>query len=94
MPFKHQYIAVLVVELSSWIFYVCTGYMFKPASNNPYLKLAIAEEDDDDAEDVYVFSLFINYTSVSTLFCFLHLVSNSDAPGLDRPDTTNRQGVC
>lgn len=35
----------LLVEVSTLIFFVLTGYKFRPASNNPYLQLPQNEED-------------------------------------------------
>lgn len=44
---------IIVVEIGSWLFFVLTGYKFKPAANNPYLKLALNEEDEgEDMEDM------------------------------------------
>lgn len=34
-----------LVEVSTLIFFVLTGYKFQPASNNPYLQLPQDEED-------------------------------------------------
>ena len=34
-----------LVEASTLIFFVLTGYKFRPASNNPYLQLPLDEED-------------------------------------------------
>ena len=35
-------------EMATFVFFVMTGYKFRPASNNPYF--AVSTEDDDDFE--------------------------------------------
>jgi len=47
VPFQYGYIVILVEEFGTWVFFVLTGYMFKPANNNPYLKLS---QSDDELE--------------------------------------------
>ncbi|XP_026215043.1 protein GPR108 isoform X2 [Anabas testudineus] len=45
MPFQWQWCYEFLVEVSTLIFFVMTGYKFRPASNNPYLQLPQDEED-------------------------------------------------
>lgn len=45
MAFQWQWCYELLVEVSTLIFFVLTGYKFRPASNNPYLQLPLDEED-------------------------------------------------
>uniref|UniRef100_A0A674MGN8 G protein-coupled receptor 108 n=1 Tax=Takifugu rubripes TaxID=31033 RepID=A0A674MGN8_TAKRU len=45
LPFQWQWCFEFLVELSTLIFFVLTGYKFRPASNNPYLQLPQDEED-------------------------------------------------
>ncbi|KAL4648760.1 protein GPR108 [Arapaima gigas] len=45
MPFQWQWLYELLVEVSTFVFFVLTGYKFRPASNNPYLQLPQDEED-------------------------------------------------
>ncbi|KAM9792283.1 protein GPR108 [Neosynchiropus ocellatus] len=47
MPFQWQWCYELLVEVSTLIFFVLTGFKFRPASNNPYLQLP---QDEDDVE--------------------------------------------
>lgn len=39
----------LLDELATFVFFVLTGYKFRPASDNPYLQLP-QDEDTDDLE--------------------------------------------
>ncbi|XP_029906320.1 protein GPR108 isoform X1 [Myripristis murdjan] len=45
MPFQWQWCYEFLVEVSTLIFFMLTGYKFRPASNNPYLQLPQDEED-------------------------------------------------
>uniref|UniRef100_A0A8P4FX70 G protein-coupled receptor 108 n=1 Tax=Dicentrarchus labrax TaxID=13489 RepID=A0A8P4FX70_DICLA len=45
MPFQWQWCYEFLVEVSTLVFFVLTGYKFRPASNNPYLQLPQDEED-------------------------------------------------
>ncbi|XP_036185243.1 protein GPR107 isoform X2 [Myotis myotis] len=42
--FRHYYV-LLMDEMATLVFFVLTGYKFRPASDNPYLQLS--QEDDD-----------------------------------------------
>ncbi|XP_036613882.1 protein GPR108 [Trichosurus vulpecula] len=48
VPFQWQWLYELLVEVSTLVFFILTGYKFRPASNNPYLQLP----QEDDEEDV------------------------------------------
>ncbi|XDV17024.1 hypothetical protein PO909_016477 [Leuciscus waleckii] len=45
VPFQWQWSQEFLVEVSTLIFFVLTGFKFRPASNNPYLQLPQDEED-------------------------------------------------
>ncbi|XP_072567874.1 protein GPR108 isoform X2 [Paramormyrops kingsleyae] len=52
MPFHLQWLCEFLVEVSTFVFFVLTGYKFRPASNNPYLQLPQDEEDVETDEVV------------------------------------------
>ncbi|XP_072104165.1 protein GPR108-like [Mobula birostris] len=45
VPFQWQWMYNFLVEVSTLVFFVLTGFKFRPASNNPYLQLPQDEED-------------------------------------------------
>ncbi|XP_042621608.1 protein GPR107-like isoform X5 [Cyprinus carpio] len=47
VPFQWQWCHEFLVEVSTLIFFVLTGFKFRPASNNPYLQLPQDEEDQE-----------------------------------------------
>lgn len=47
VPFDWQWSQEFLVEISTLIFFVLTGFKFRPASNNPYLQLPQDEEDQE-----------------------------------------------
>ncbi|KAM4662897.1 protein GPR107 isoform 2-T2 [Discoglossus pictus] len=49
VPFKWKWMYQLLDELATFVFFVLTGYKFRPASDNPYLQLP-QDDDEDDLE--------------------------------------------
>ncbi|OCT57555.1 protein GPR107 [Xenopus laevis] len=49
IPFKWKWMYQLLDEVATLIFFVLTGYKFRPASDNPYLQLS-QDDDEDDLE--------------------------------------------
>ncbi|XP_023601718.1 protein GPR107 isoform X3 [Myotis lucifugus] len=45
VPFQWKWLYQLMDEMATLVFFVLTGYKFRPASDNPYLQLS--QEDDD-----------------------------------------------
>ncbi|XP_043388762.1 protein GPR108 isoform X4 [Chelonia mydas] len=50
VPFQWQWLYELLVEVSTLVFFILTGYKFRPASNNPYLQLP--QEDEEEGEEL------------------------------------------
>ncbi|XP_035878267.1 protein GPR107 isoform X3 [Phyllostomus discolor] len=51
VPFQWKWLYQLLDETATLVFFVLTGYKFRPASDNPYLQLS-QEEDDVEMESV------------------------------------------
>ncbi|MXQ94874.1 hypothetical protein E5288_WYG008283 [Bos mutus] len=51
VPFQWKWLYQLLDEMATLVFFVLTGYKFRPASDNPYLQLS-QEEDDLEMESV------------------------------------------
>uniref|UniRef100_A0A7S1XJK7 GOST seven transmembrane domain-containing protein n=2 Tax=Phaeomonas parva TaxID=124430 RepID=A0A7S1XJK7_9STRA len=49
IPFQLSWLKVFLEEAATLLFYVLTGVKFRPAEDNPYVKLS--QEDDDDTEE-------------------------------------------
>jgi len=50
VPFQYEWLDPMFKEMSTLVFFVMTGYKFRPASNNPYFAVA----SEDDMEEVLV----------------------------------------
>jgi len=50
VPFQYEWLDSMFKEVATLVFFVLTGYKFRPASNNPYFALAT----DDDSEEVLI----------------------------------------
>jgi len=50
LPFRLTWLGQLFQELATFIFFVVTGYLFRPVPENPYLKVDTGDDDDEDIE--------------------------------------------
>ena len=57
VPFQYEWLDEMFKEMATFVFFVMTGYKFRPASNNPYFNVPT---DDYDMEEVLVGSTGIN----------------------------------
>lgn len=56
VPFQYEWLDEMFREMATYVFFVLTGYKFRPASANPYFTLndELMQGDDDDEMDVVV----------------------------------------
>lgn len=57
VPFQYEWLDEMFREMSTYVFFVLTGYKFRAASANPYFTLNnedMGQDDDDDEMDVVV----------------------------------------
>ncbi|XP_068012100.1 protein GPR107 isoform X2 [Melanerpes formicivorus] len=52
VPFQWKWLYQLLDEMATLLFFVLTGYKFRPAGDNPYLQLSQEDEDDLEMEAV------------------------------------------
>ncbi|XP_060106680.1 protein GPR107 [Heteronotia binoei] len=52
VPFQWKWLYQVLDETATLVFFILTGYKFRPASDNPYLQLSQDDEDDLDMEAV------------------------------------------
>ncbi|NXR10368.1 GP107 protein, partial [Semnornis frantzii] len=52
VPFQWKWLYQLLDEMATLVFFVLTGYKFRPACDNPYLQLSQEDEDDLEMEAV------------------------------------------
>ena len=50
MPYRLDWVSVMSPELATFIFYVTSGYYFRPVPNNPYLTVSHFDEESEDEE--------------------------------------------
>jgi hypothetical protein len=51
VPFQYEWLDEMFREMATFVFFVLTGYKFRPASNNPYFSVP---SDDYDMEQVLI----------------------------------------
>ena len=52
VPFQYEWLDELFKEMATLVFFVVTGYKFRPASNNPYLQVPTEDEDEIEMDEV------------------------------------------
>lgn len=50
VPFQYEWLDEMFREMATYVFFVLTGYKFRPAAANPYFQVNTDEEEDDDEE--------------------------------------------
>ncbi|MGH0164096.1 UNVERIFIED_CONTAM: hypothetical protein FKN15_046618 [Acipenser sinensis] len=52
VPFQLKWLYQLLDEVATFVFFILTGYKFRPASDNPYLLLPLEEDEELEMYDV------------------------------------------
>ena len=50
VPFEYTWLDNFFHESANLVFFVVTGYKFRPGCNNPYLRLPASDEEEEDLE--------------------------------------------
>lgn len=48
VPFQYEWLDEMFHEMATYVFFVLTGYKFRPASANPYFQLSVDDEEEMD----------------------------------------------
>ncbi|XP_041369140.1 protein GPR107-like isoform X3 [Gigantopelta aegis] len=54
LPFRYEWLTEMSRELAVLVFFLVTGYKFRPASDNPYLQVPQESDDEIEMEEVHV----------------------------------------
>lgn len=54
VAFQYAWLDEMFKEMATYVFFVLTGYKFRPVSQNPYFSMHGGGDDDDDDEEVEV----------------------------------------
>ncbi|KAL4218634.1 hypothetical protein ACF0H5_021223 [Mactra antiquata] len=54
VPFKYEWLNELFRELATILFFIITGYKFKPAADNPYLQVPTEDDEEMEMDEVIV----------------------------------------
>ncbi|GMR31014.1 hypothetical protein PMAYCL1PPCAC_01209, partial [Pristionchus mayeri] len=63
MPFNLEWMTAAMVEVSTLLFFIIVGIKFAPVPRNPYLRLSLDGEDDDEAVAVTQPGIFDGITN-------------------------------
>ncbi|XP_045178102.1 protein GPR107-like [Mercenaria mercenaria] len=54
VPFQYEWLNELFRELATILFFIITGYKFKPAADNPYLQVPTEDDEEMEMEEVII----------------------------------------
>ncbi|KAK3918604.1 Protein GPR107 [Frankliniella fusca] len=54
VPFQYEWLDEMFREMATYVFYVLTGYKFRPTAANPYFQVNTEEEDDEEQIDMVI----------------------------------------
>lgn len=54
VPFQYEWMDEMFREIATYVFFVLTGYKFRPASANPYFQVPSNEEDSEEEMDIVI----------------------------------------
>ena len=55
VPFRYEWLNDMFREIGTLVFFIVTGYKFRPASDNPYLQVPVdSDEEDVEMDEVWV----------------------------------------
>ncbi|XP_011498001.1 PREDICTED: protein GPR107 [Ceratosolen solmsi marchali] len=83
VPFQYEWLDEMFREMATYVFFVLTGYKFRPASANPYFTLSaeeLAQGDDDEETDVVVFSSVTGNSGLTEGLCKVNKVIKVNRP--------------
>ncbi|XP_029642376.1 protein GPR107 [Octopus sinensis] len=52
VPFKYEWLDPMFKEMATFVFFIVTGYKFRPASDNPYLQVPQDSDEEIEMEEV------------------------------------------
>ncbi|XP_034187075.1 protein GPR107 isoform X1 [Osmia lignaria lignaria] len=87
VPFQYEWLDEMFREMATYVFFVLTGYKFRPASANPYFTLTndeTTQADEDDEMDVVLFSSISGRSGITE-----GLSKVSKVPKVTRPATSD-----
>ena len=47
VPFRYEWLNDMFREIGTLVFFIVTGYKFRPASDNPYLQVPVDSDEEE-----------------------------------------------
>lgn len=69
MPFQYEWLDDMFREMATYVFFVMTGYKFRPATNNPYFRVY----DEEEMDQVWVNKEMLTFSLLTMWYFSLFL---------------------